>query len=913
MLLSLAVALAVGITPSSDSQRLLDSGLKVLGMQRMDCAMPPDMVTADAHRLPFHDSLFTEPFAAFDRAATYAPETWTLEQAAATLRSAVRDLHLGTWRDVSYGLRRTPDELKKAVGVDLTAQSDKVGSILVLRTVEAIVDALEATKDVRKRWFNTAVLREQCDSIWMNAEEDEYSDLFTSVIEGRKARKRIEQFFATADPESVGEVYVQGANLYLHCLQVVNDAVGSRAFLTDTVSTRILQTSIGRIAIGGPGNDTYQGSFVLIIDIGGNDSYLLDNGSKASAIERPFRVILDLDGDDIYRSNGYDVGTGVCGAGIVIDQAGNDVYSTGDFSAGCGLFGVGVLHDRAGNDSYLSGQNVQGAGIFGIGLLIDESGHDTYRSHAQAQGFGGTRGIGLLHDTKGNDQYLAASPYVDVLRYEAHYVTFTQGAALGHRPIASGGIGVLSDLDGNDLYSTDIYGQGTGYWFGLGALIDRNGEDRYQAYQYAQGSGVHFATGLLLDANGDDVYASHGVSQGCGHDVALGALIDERGSDVYTVESLSLGGGNANAVSVFIDRVGDDSYIARNASNTMGYSDFRRWMGNVGIFVDGGGSDLYGSSDRNGAITVKSTYGTFLDAAIIQDSTPSQPKPSYAEIPLSDDVDSLFIQASAAPLKYQNNVEMARTKLAEMGTGILTSLSVYFDTDMPRERLALETILPKMREKDSTRIDSVLIDELRYGNPAERNLAATVAGKVKAKSTVPYLIEMASDTSWKIRRLAALTLGQIGDTIARPTLIQMLNDPHPYVRARAGYAHGLIGDENALDTARTILVDSIALVRYTTAEGFSRGKTRPFEQIARRWNTNSTYDVMMSSAILLRSCDTTDLSKNAFREYYRTASEEQRTAIDRTLPSLPPLWSQAQASSSEPPEATSKKKKRTKK
>ncbi len=913
MLFQLTLLLAVGIGPSGESHRLLDSGLRALGMQRSDCAMPPDMVSADAHRLPFHDSLFSEPFSAFESASRYAPDQWTSTAAASILQQGIRQLRLGTWREISYGLRRTPEQLKQSLGVDLTAQTDMVGSVLVLRTVEAIVDAIEATKDVRKRWSNSGILPEQCDSIWMNAEEDEQVDLFQSVLSSRASRKRIEAFFAQAEPETLSEVYVQGASLYLHCLQIVADAVASRSVLTDTITTRIITTSIGRIAIGGPGNDTYTGQFTLIIDIGGDDVYHITDGSKRTAISKPYAVILDLDGNDLYASNGYGIGTGICGTGLVIDHAGDDVYRTGDFSLGCGLFGVGIVHDVSGNDSYLSGQNCQGAGIFGIGLLIDEAGHDTYRSHAQAQGFGGTRGLGLLFDKAGNDQYLAASPYVDVLRYESHYVTFTQGAALGHRPIASGGIGILADRSGNDLYSTDIYGQGTAYWFGLGALLDADGEDRYQAYQYAQGSGVHFATGLLVDQHGDDVYASHGVSQGCGHDVALGALVDEHGADVYTVESLSLGGGNANAVSVFVDRAGDDSYIARNASNTMGYSDFRRWMGNVGVFVDGGGSDMYGSPLKNDTIGLKSTYGVFLDASIVKDSTPAQRPVTYAELPLCEDVDSLFIQASAAPLKYQNNVEPARKKLAEMGPSILPSLAIYFDTDMPRERLALETILPKMRERDSSKIDSMLIDELRFGNATERNLAATVAGKVKATATLPYLIEMAADSSWKIRRLAALTLGQIADSLAQPTLITMLADPHPYVRARAGYALGVLGNDQALDTARTILVDPHAFVRYTTAEGFSRGRQRPFEQIERRWNTNRSYEVMLATSLLLRSCDTTSASQQAVLRYYQGATAEQRLAIDRTLPSLPSIWTKVITAPSVPAASTSTKKSKRKK
>lgn len=908
MLHSLLFALVVGITPSSDSHRLIDSGLSVIGMKRADCAMPPDMVTPDVHRLPFHDSLFTQPLGAFDLAGRFSDTTWTPAHASSVLANAMSVLELGTYREVTYATRRSPDQLIKSIGTDITTHTDMAGSIIILRMVEAVVDALDATGDARKRWNASALLREQCDSIWMNAEDDPDGSLFDGVFEARKARKRIEQFFRMANPEGISEIYVQGASLYQHCLRVADDASNSRRTLSDSVKTVIMNTSIGRIAIGGAGDDVYAGDFALIIDVGGNDVYTNTTSNKNTSLKLPVSVIIDLDGNDSYLGSGYAYGAGICGIGIIVDQQGNDVYNTGDFSLGCGLFGVGIVHDRAGNDAYMSGQNTQGAGIFGIGMLIDDQGHDTYRAHAQAQGFGATRGFGLMFDTQGNDQYLAASPYVDVLRYEAHYVTFTQGAALGHRPIASGGIGLLVDMSGNDLYSTDIYGQGTGYWFGLGAVIDRKGEDRYQAYQYAQGSGVHFATGLLLDGGGDDVYASHGVSQGCGHDVALGAMIDEGGNDVYSVESLSLGGGNANAVSIFIDRTGDDSYVARNETNTMGYSDFRRWMGMIGLFVDGGGADLYGVRRRNDTTTIKSTYGTFVDREWIKDSVSAQPPIQYAALPLANDVDSLFIQASAAPLKYQNNVEPARAKLASMGKSILPDLAIYFDTDMPRERLALEFILPKMRESDTATIDSLLVDVLKSDDMAERALAATVAGKVRTSVVIPALLGMAVDSSWRVRRLAALTLGQIGDTTSRPMLIRLLSDQHPYVRARAGYALGLIGDSVALDTAGIVLADQESIVRSTTAEGFSRGRTRSFSQIARIWQRAPQYDLMITNALLLRACDTSTASQAQFAAHYAAAAPPERLALDRMLPSLPSVWTRALQPSSPAPAARSKKK-----
>ena len=631
----------------------------------------------------------------------------------------------------------------------------------------------------------------------------------------------------------------------------------------------------------------------LIIDIGGDDVYRLGEPSKQAKIEQSVSCIVDLSGDDVYTGGARSLACGIGGIGICFDVEGNDTYRTGDFTQGSALFGVGILHDGKGNDSYLAGQNSQAAAAFGIGMLVDLEGQDIYQCHTQGQAFGATRGIGLLYDGSGNDQYLASSPYVDVLRYEAHYLTFTQGAALGYRPIASGGIAILADKSGNDLYATDIYGQGTAYWFGLGAILDHSGEDRYQAYQYAQGSGVHLATGIVHDLDGDDVYVSHGVSQGCGHDIALGALIDEHGNDSYMVESLSLGGGNANAVSLFVDRTGNDAYIAINTKNTLGYSDFRRYQSMIGVFIDGGGTDTYGERDRNDITSLKSTYGAFVDTEMVKDSTPSRPEPTYEDMPLAGSIDSLFIQASAAPLKYQNNVTPARDKIVEMGVEALPDLEVYFGTKMPRERIALEYIIPKLREQDSVIVDEVLQRGLLGDDLTARTLCATVAGKSKATTMIPTLITLTRDSSWKTRRLASLALGRIGDANAVPALRELLDDPHPWVRGRAAYAVAMCAGPESLDYLKKILHDDHQVARYTALEGLRRGKKRDFADVRKVINEHSDPHTLLSSMLLISTVDTTDANVNAVKQYASTVKGAQRTAFERALPLQSTYWREA--------------------
>ena len=839
--------------------------------------MPPDFSTVDRHRMPFHHELFTQPLNAFDVAHAY-----TDASVADQVSRAMKDLNLGDVVPGSFLLVQRLSEKLKISSEDMEKIPNYAGFILA-----SLVEAEQRLSDTRSQWQSRPEQFSLCDSLWMNEQDDDTGmSLFESYEKAREARRRAEVFFDGANPEEFGPVLNAGLDIYGLALEV-KDILDPRVGATSVI---IINTSIGRVALGTMGDDVYVGDFVLIIDPGGNDTYRPGNRTKEELLKQPHHIIIDGGGDDVYIGGDFAFGAGFTGVGIVVDAGGNDTYSAGNFSLGCGLFGIGILHDEAGQDTYLGKQNCQGAGFFGIGILKDVAGHDTYRCHAQAQGFGATRGYGMLADDAGNDQYIASSPFVDALRYEAHFVTFTQGASLGFRPIASGGIGLLADGGGNDNYITDIYGQGTAYWFGLGAIVDYSGEDRYQAYQYAQGSGVHFATGIVHDLKGDDVYVSHGVSQGCGHDVALGALIDEHGNDSYVVESLSLGGGNANAISIFVDRAGDDSYIARNTSNTLGYSDFRRYSGMIGLFIDGGGDDRYSENSRNDSTSIQSTFGAFVDAEIVKDSVPSQSPVTYAHMVLEDDIDKLFIQASAAPLKYQNNVTPAREKIAGLGIDVLPYLLPYLGTQMPRERLALEDILPKLRKVDSSVIDKLIIDSLESLSGATKALMGTLAGKSQATTVIPAFIEMSKDTSWKSRRLAALALGRIGDSSAVDALTTMLTDDHPYVRARAAYAIGIIGTQDALDRLKITFSDGEAIVRYTSVEGARRGKKRSFDEVATYLDGAEDYTNQLVVVRLLPAVDTSTANRTKFVDWYNEADDDLRVVVNMTWLSLPESW-----------------------
>lgn len=362
----------------------------------------------------------------------------------------------------------------------------------------------------------------------------------------------------------------------------------------------------GEIVVGDTGRNVYTKDFAVIIDYGGDDVYQF--GAQIDGLH----VVIDNAGDDVYRGENYAIACGHFGVSILVDEKGDDTYHAQSFSIGCGAFGIGLLFDHEGDDHYMGDTFTQGAGGFGIGIVKDESGEDRYEGALYAQGFASTYGVGILGDRDGNDRYTIVEKYLDEGRYLDHYLSLSQGFAIGFRPDLSAGIGMILDHHGHDCYLGDIFAQGSSYWYGIGALIDSDGNDNYIAYQYAQGAGTHITIGLLIDTRGDDNYIAKGVSQGCGHDLSFGLLLDRDGDDSYVAFDLSQGAGNANGVGVLIDELGDDSYSVKRTHNTQGYGDFRREFGSIGILLDLQGNDFYRSGCDN-SLWQKGTYGIGVD------------------------------------------------------------------------------------------------------------------------------------------------------------------------------------------------------------------------------------------------------------------------------------------------------------
>jgi hypothetical protein len=311
-----------------------------------------------------------------------------------------------------------------------------------------------------------------------------------------------------------------------------------------------------------------------------------------------------MGGNDIYMAGDtpFSFGAGLMGVGVLLDVDGDDTYRSGPCSFGAGCFGVGVLEDLNGSDVFSSGWFGEGAGCVGIGILRNDGGNDTYELSAFGQGMGSTFGFGGLLDGGGNDVYRAGGVYRHEPLLPEDYRSFAQGFAIGFRPRAGGGIGFLCDLWGNDFYDAEVFAQGTSYWYSVGILTDEDGNDHYSATQYDQGAGIHLSSGILFDGGGRDEYFSRfGPSQGSAHDLSVGILHDVSGDDRYLAgggQGLSL----TNSIALFVDEEGDDFYGTTEVKAGQGVSrkargfegDTRGTDSECGGDISGPGTSLQG-------------------------------------------------------------------------------------------------------------------------------------------------------------------------------------------------------------------------------------------------------------------------------------------------------------------------------
>lgn len=316
--------------------------------------------------------------------------------------------------------------------------------------------------------------------------------------------------------------------------------------MTKDVRTSILNTKYGKIAIGGMGNDVYTGNFIAIIDLGGDDTYNLEQFDSQLSYYSPIRFIIDCSGNDNYKGKDFNIGSGYFGVNFIIDNSGNDTYSANNYSISSGIFGVGIIDDADGNDKYINNNFGIAASFYGIGILYDNKGDDTYESFNYSQSFSSTKGLSILRDNQGDDKYL----------FKKNGGEYNQASTIGNRISGSGSLSFLLDNAGNDNYLAKYKSQSYAGQNGITVLLDKSGSDYYNSLIFSQASAAQYSIALFRDYLGNDTY-SQVFSFAANTSYYSYSLFNDNNGDDYYIESTNYG--NQNYASFFIDEIGKDT------------------------------------------------------------------------------------------------------------------------------------------------------------------------------------------------------------------------------------------------------------------------------------------------------------------------------------------------------------------
>ncbi|TKJ42274.1 hypothetical protein CEE37_00930 [candidate division LCP-89 bacterium B3_LCP] len=353
-------------------------------------------------------------------------------------------------------------------------------------------------------------------------------------------------------------------------------------------------TPIGRIVLSGSKNDVHQYSDAfLLVDFGGNDTYRGAIGSTPS-LNIPISLAVDLSGHDKYINEDEYLpsqGAAIFGAGVLLDVSGDDIYRSKRLSQGAAMLGIGVLADMEGDDEYHMWTSGQGGAYFGVGVAIDNSGDDKYTLWGDGQGYGGLGGVGTLINRTGSDHYRCEPLSENAFRPDYHSkdgkynYSYSQGCGIGRRGDITdghswaGGMGTIIDLRGDDLYESANWSLGCGYWYGMGFAYDGGGDDVYRSANWTQASGAHFGIGALIDEGGNDEHIVHGhqsAGLGFGHDFTISLLLNRGGNDKYRIRKDGLGYAINMSQVFFFDTEGEDRYVTGGGRN-YGRNNFRQY------------------------------------------------------------------------------------------------------------------------------------------------------------------------------------------------------------------------------------------------------------------------------------------------------------------------------------------------
>jgi hypothetical protein len=389
------------------------------------------------------------------------------------------------------------------------------------------------------------------------------------------------------------------------------------------------------VEVAGVGDDVHEArESGLCIDLGGRNRFTGRYGSGQLSTS----VLIDFGNDTIADLPDGAGGSGILGIGIACWMGLKPDLTGKCFCLGSGVAGVGVaMVDQAARiESRAFGQ---GFGMAGLGLMVGSKGSDNFKIGYLGQGSGMMSGIGWLFNPAGNDRYRAGGLVADGATGGAFL-----GRSQGFSGILAGGIGLLTDLKGDDLYDSGTETQGCATTQGIGSLSDAEGRDTYVSDRKAQAFSLLEGAASLLDLKGDDIYAVRfGECHGCAFERSTAFFLDREGDDLISSREGQPGSAQEGSVAIFLDGQGSN-----RITGITGTSFFANGRSGIGLFLIAGNDQKIADGPSGNTIEFRKP----LSVSYSEESIPGN-EPNVAVTPgsirmVDADIDVLWEQVNLA-------------------------------------------------------------------------------------------------------------------------------------------------------------------------------------------------------------------------------------------------------------------------
>lgn len=915
---------------SSRAFKLLNDELKNYEMNLNDIWLPIDTAENNYHRLKIFDTLFSNPLRSVDLVKYHATELLNLNEKTfdSYFTKVFDQLEFRKYQPVYYENNLTTKEIDYQLGFGTDTTLGNEGGQLFRMFISPVIQIKQLLADdfLCKNSARLTFLKDNYMKVLLGSLSEDSNIGFDSL------QKIAKDFFIYSQSANRSLMYSNGISLYATLLKLSQIAKNNIDILKNSIKTTIIETPYGRIALGGAGNDRYEGDFTAILDIGGDDKYNISSSENGNG--SPANFLIDLSGSDTFSGNDYTLGGTSFGINVLIDLEGDDEHWSENFTFGCGAFGVGILHDLSGDDRYQSMMMSQGASAFGIGMLIDNAGNDNYyqiglsldkdgklilKEKTFGQGIALPKGFGVLCDNYGKDYYYTDTPFHPMdISDSLPYISFSQGASVGFYPYASGGIGLLIDGRGNDRYTSGICSQGFGYWFGLGGLYDYNGFDLYKTYQFGQGSAINSGIGILLDDQGNDFYESEGMSQGFANENSFGLLLDDFGNDSYSVY-------NQPDTNINISLPSYSFLVDVSSSCTFGNYIIinKKDLDNEGILSrffkeKFDTSNVYSSiaamPEGNPAHTMREKYGFFnfllTDTSIhsnrlLRDQYRDENKFVIYNLSQFDFERKLIFSHSKkdtnpSPEFWKNmaaeelyhrvmslnisieELDLFKNKIAENPPSI-QFLAGRLSTESLFERNIIDDVLSALLKKGSLPVKNLLIDSCESKDYHTIKICMDLMSEFKIYDIVKRISEVHKSNSWMLRAEAAKSIGIIGANPQIDILLALIEDSHPYVRAAAVYSLGRLMPEDVLNRIHLCFYDDFLFVRNKVFEGLTDNRQLSLLFIEQVLQSDLPMSVKGKFAALITGSKYTKKEMKIFQEKFNNLPVNLRKIIYKSI------------------------------